>query len=67
MKLTKHDLEIILQQGEGQRIEFKESFSASIAKDIVAFANDLGGKIFIGVDDSGKLKGINITNTLKVR
>jgi len=65
MKLTKHDLEIILQEGEGQRIEFKESFSASIAKDIVAFANDLGGKIFIGVDDSGKLKGINITNTLK--
>lgn len=65
MKLTKSDLKIILQQGEGQKIEFKESFSQSLAKNIVAFANALGGKIFIGVDDNGSIKGINITNKLK--
>jgi len=65
MKLTKSDLEIILQEGEGQKIEFKESFSQSLAKDIVAFANALGGRIFIGVDDNGSIKRINITNKLK--
>ena len=47
MGLTKSDLRIMLEEGEGQRIEFKESFSASLAKDVVAFANALGGKILI--------------------
>lgn len=65
MKLAKRDLKIILEEGEGQRIEFKKSFSRSLAKDIVAFANALGGRIFIGVDDSGSVKGIETTNILK--
>ena len=65
MKLTKSDLRIILHEGEGQRIEFKESFSQSLARDIVAFSNALGGRVFVGVDNKGNLKGINITNTLK--
>ncbi len=56
MKLTKSDIEIILQEGEGQKIEFKESFSRSLAKEIVAFANALGGRIFIGVDDNNNIK-----------
>jgi len=65
MKLIKKDLEIILQEGEGQTIEFKESFTSFVVRDIVAFANSIGGKVFIGVDDTGKIKGINITNKLK--
>lgn len=67
MKLTKSDLKIIIQEGEGQRIEFKESFTSSLAKDIVAFANALGGRIFIGIDDNRKVKGTHITNALKSR
>ena len=65
MKLTKSDIEIILQEGEGQKIEFKKSFSQSLAKEIVAFANALGGRIFIGVDDNSSIKGIDVTNKLK--
>ena len=57
MKLLRNDLKIILQEGEGQKIEFKESFSPSLSKDIVAFANASGGKIFIGIDDKGNIKG----------
>jgi len=34
-------------------------------KEIVAFANSDGGRIFLGMDDKGKIKGINITNKLK--
>ena len=65
MKLTKNDLKIFIQEGEGQKIEFKESFTHSLAKDIVAFSNALGGRIFIGVNDDSNVKGISITNKLK--
>jgi len=62
--MTKKELQFIFQQGEGLKIEFKESLS-SIDKEIVAFVNSSGGRIFLGVDDKGKVKGINITNKLK--
>ena len=65
MNLSVKDLEFIVQRGKGQTIEFKESFSSSMAKDIVAFCNSIGGKIFIGVSDSGDIKGVKITNALK--
>lgn len=63
--MKKEELYFILQEGEGLKIEFKESFDKSIAKEIVAFANSSGGRIFLGVDDKGEKKGINITNKLK--
>ena len=62
--MSKKELKFILQQGEGLKIEFKESVG-SIDKEIIAFANSNGGRIFLGVDDKGKVKGINITNKLK--
>ena len=55
----------ILQEGEGQFVEFKEKPDNSLVKEIVAFANASGGKIILGVDDSGEIKGIPITNRLK--
>ena len=63
--MNEKELKFILQEGEGLKIEFKESFDKSIAKDVVAFANSCGGRIFIGVGDDGKVKGIKITNKLK--
>ena len=60
------ELGFILKEGEGQFIEFKVSFdSKNLAKEIVAFANSLGGKIFLGIDDSKSVLGINTTNQLK--
>ena len=58
------ELELILDEGEGFRIEFKESLK-SIDKEIVAFANSSGGRIFIGIGDDNVVTGINITNKLK--
>lgn len=63
--MNKKELKQVLQEGEGQFVEFKEKADNSITKEIVAFANASGGKIFLGVDDSGKVKGIAITNKLK--
>ena len=63
--MDRKELKFLISQGEGYNLEFKECFSASIAKDICAFANANGGKILIGVSDDGKIKGLKITNKLK--
>src|SRR3989338_4306556 len=64
--MEKKEFEFLLKQGEGLKLEFKEGFdSKNLAKEIVAFANTEGGRIFIGVDDQCKVKGIQITNKLK--
>ena len=59
------EMELILDEGEGYLIEFKESMSDSLAKEMVAFANSSGGRIFLGVSDEGMVKGVNITNRLR--
>ena len=53
--------------GEGYTLEFKESVSSSMGKDICAFANSSGGKIIIGIADDGKIKGYEISNRDKSR
>jgi len=59
------ELKSLIDQGEGYNIEFKESFSKNIQREICAFANANGGKILLGVTDNGNIKGIKITNILK--
>ncbi len=64
--MNKDELNFILQAGEGLKIEFKEAFEPKgLAKELVAFANSEGGRIFLGITDKGKAKGIEITNRLK--
>ena len=41
MPLTRKELQIVLQEGEGYRIEFKEKLS-ELDKELVAFANASG-------------------------
>jgi ATP-dependent DNA helicase RecG len=64
--MDKKELNIILKEGEGYKIEFKEGISG-IEKELVAFTNASGGRILLGVTDEGKIKGINITNELKFK
>jgi ATP-dependent DNA helicase RecG len=63
--MNKKALNQILQKGEGQFVELKENFDKDLAKEIVAFANASGGKIFLGIGDDNKITGISITNRLK--
>jgi len=65
--MNKSELGLILQEGEGYRIEFKESLPVNIDKDLVAFANSSGGRIFLGITDDKVIKGVKITNTLKTQ
>ena len=62
--MNKDDLCLILEEGEGYKTEFKESLT-NIDREIVAFANSSGGRIFLGITDCGKTKGIQITNKLR--
>lgn len=43
---------------ESQNIEWKESWRDDYLKWICGFANAQGGKIYIGVDDTGKVVGV---------
>lgn len=59
-------MDFVLEEGEGQFIEFKERFdSKGLAREIVAFANSSGGKIFFGISDKGEVRGIDASNKLK--
>ena len=62
-----NDLDILIQEGEGTTLEFKESLSSSFARELVAFANTIGGKILLGVRDDGSIVGVQDTNALRAR
>jgi len=58
------ELKLILEEGENRTTEFKENIEG-LDREIVAFSNAHGGRILLGVSDSGEIKGINVTNRLK--
>ena len=62
--MDEKELAFILAKGEGQLVEFKETFTTSLRKEIVAFSNSNGGRIFLGVRDDGIVKGMKLTNHL---
>ncbi len=78
-QLLKNDILNLIELGENNWVEFKSSMKYDyfkktpnkeleivIAKTIVGFINGKGGKLIIGVDDEGKILGIeNDFKTLK--
>jgi ATP-dependent DNA helicase RecG len=61
------DLKILVQEGEGTTLEFKENLPASLARDLVAMANTIGGRILLGVRDDGTVVGVKDSNSLRAR
>src|SRR5690606_15721708 len=53
-------IKTLIAQGEGEQLDFKHKISscAKIAKTLVAFANNKGGKLLVGVADNGDIKGV---------
>jgi predicted HTH transcriptional regulator len=47
-------------EGEGVTLDFKKTITSceKIAKTMVSFANNKGGRLFIGVADDGTIKGV---------
>ncbi len=62
--MNEKELQLVLEEGEGYKIEFKEALT-DIDKELVAFANSSGGRIFLGITDDKEIRGVKITNRLK--
>ena len=65
LSMKQTDLDILLQEGEGSMLEYKESLSSSLARDLTAFANSSGGKVLLGVRDDGTVIGVRDSNKLR--
>lgn len=61
------DIDILVQEGEGTTLEFKEALSRSFAREVVALANTIGGRILLGVRDDGAVVGIRDSNALRAQ
>jgi len=62
--MTKADLLELIANGENSGVEFKRDDvrPEQLAKEIVALANLQGGKLLIGVEDDGRISGIQSAN-----
>ncbi|MBF0236694.1 MAG: putative DNA binding domain-containing protein [SAR324 cluster bacterium] len=58
----------ILAQGEDSRNQFKKDVNNpdSLAQELIAFSNTLGGKIFVGVDDDGSISGLTTEDIRRI-
>ena len=63
--MKSEELNLIIEEGEGLTVEFKEKYTPKIDRDIVAFTNSKGGLLLFGVDDNGKIVGEKLTNKMK--
>lgn len=43
---------------ESETVELKERYTADLIKEIIAFANTKGGRVYLGVSDSGVIVGV---------
>ena len=52
----KRFMDKIVSKGEGRRIEFKAALPEGnqVAQTVIAFANSVGGELFIGIDNKSK-------------
>ena len=66
-RISLGDLAILIQPGEGTTLEFKERLSSSFARELVALANTVGGKILLGVRDDGTVTRVDDSNALRAR
>ena len=65
--MRRTDLDLLIRQGEGGTVEFKERVSQSLARQFAGFANAAGGKVLLGVDDTGSVVGVEDSNALRAR
>ena len=61
MNNNKKDIQTLIAKGESELLEFKTSFGRETMEALSAFANYNGGTVLIGVNDKGKIIGVQIT------
>lgn len=58
--LKPHHIKQLILDGEGVSLDFKKTITSceKIAKTMVSFANNKGGRLLVGVADNGEVKGV---------
>ncbi len=59
-QLRPHHIKQLIFEGENVNVDFKKTITSchKIAKTMVAFANNKGGRLLVGVADNGNIKGV---------
>lgn len=68
--MTAQELELLIKQGEGYNVEFKQSLpskASELAEELCAFANAAGGVVLVGISDKGNKVGVTIDNNTRSR
>ena len=55
--ITAKQVKLLIREGEGLAVEFKERYTPRIDQDLVAFSNARGGTLLLGVRDDGSVTG----------
>lgn len=65
--MTLEELQMIALRGEDSTHQFKSKISnaLSLASEFVAFSNGVGGYLYIGVSDTGRLDGVSLEDARK--
>ncbi|MDP4269937.1 MAG: putative DNA binding domain-containing protein, partial [Bacteroidota bacterium] len=50
----------IIPVSESEQMEFKTSFNDEVIVSLVAFSNAKGGVVYVGVQDSGEVRGVRL-------
>lgn len=61
-EISEEEIETLIESGENDTVEFKKEISRNteeLAETVVAFANTLGGVIFLGVNDNAEVTGFS--------
>jgi len=54
------DIVELINKGESETVEFKQSFNKETVESLAAFANTKGGCVFVGVKDNGDICGVDL-------
>lgn len=52
---------------EGLNVEYKREYVDDIKKTVIAFANTNGGKLYIGIEDSGNVIGVSDSDAIMLK
>ena len=61
------NMDVILNEGESYTVEFKENPDKELPSEVCAFANAIGGKVYIGIRDDGHIVGTDTSNAARSR
>ena len=57
--LTTKQAQALFKRGESETVEFKKGFDRETIETLSAFANTRGGRVFVGVSDTGQVLGVD--------